>query len=759
MKSFCCTLVFITILLQVSFAQPLYNSEGITLIEITFDDNDWDQKLDDFYAAGNNERLLATVEINGETFDSVGIRYRGGASYDADQVKNPLNIKLDHVKNHDYDGYETLKLNNGAKDPSFIREVLSAEIANEFMPSPSANYAKVFVNGSYHGLYVNVETVDKNLMADKYLSDRDNTFFNTNPSDVITPPTGCTLGNGAALENLGSQISCYEDYYELESNIILGWNELIDLVSDIEQAAPTIENSLNIDRAIWMCAMNNLLVNLDSYLGAESTNYYLFRDDNDRFNTMIWDLNETFGGDRDIDDGQPELTLSELQNLDPLLRTNDDTRPMLKLILQNPTYKRQYIAHYRTMLQETINNGWYATRAAELVNLISSDVNSDPNKLYSLADFNSNLNGTVTIDYNGAMTDIPGVAELMNGRLTYLLGHSEFMKTPPSISNISNDPLDVQPNSTITITAEITNASYAYVGFRDNLTEVFQKTEMFDDGNHNDGAANDGVYGGSISVGVEGVEFYIYAEDAAADVGAFSPARAEEEYYNITTFGDVVINELMASNATTQADQDGEFDDWVELYNNTSTSINLGGYYLTDNANDLMKYQFPNVTIDANSYLIIWTDSDPLQQGLHTDFKLSGSGEELLLVNDNLQIVDKVVFGAQTTDISYARIPNGTGIFKNVPPTFNAKNEDPTSSTTNLAKELGLKLYPNPANDFLTLEINNEKTVLVDLHNLLGQKMKAIELNGKMEIDISDLKAGMYWLSSEGQFLAKIVVQ
>jgi len=759
MKKFWCILVFITILLQTSFSQSLFNPNGLTLIEITFENSNWDQQLDDFYAADMNERLLATVEINGESFDSVGIRYRGGATYDAAQGKNPLNIKLDYIKNHDYQGTETLILNNGAKDPSFVREVLSHDIANQYMPSPRANYAKIFVNGSYHGLYVNVENVDKDFMALGFNSNRENTFFDCSPDGTIDPPgAGCTEGIGSSLEYLGASVECYKDYYDKTSNPVGGWNELVDLANDIGTNATNIETSMNVDRAIWMLAMQNLVVNLESYIGATPENYYLFRDGNDRFNTLPTDFNETFGGDAELEEGQADLTLSELQNLDPLLRANDDTRPLLKMILQNARYKRQYVAHYRTMLQEIINSGWYATRAQELVNLISADVTSDPNKIYSDAQFNANLNSTTTIDYNGAMVDIPGVAELMNQRLTYLLGYVEFMKTPPSISDIGHFPLDVTANSNNTITAEITGADYVYVGYRSNLTEVFQKVEMLDDGNNNDGVAGDGIYGGDIFVGSEGAQYYIYAENSTSDVGAFSPKRAEEEYYNLTTFGDVVINELMASNATTIADQDGEFEDWVELYNNTSTGINLNGYYLTDDANDLMKYQFPNVTIDGNGYIIIWLDNDSLQQGLHADFKLSASGEELLLVNANLQVVDKVVFGAQTTDVSYARFPNGTGEFLAKEPTFNMSNGLGTT-TIDLAAALGIKIYPNPTQDFLTLEIKEGEDLEVDIFNALGQKVRSFQLTEKMQLDVSDFGNGMYWLSSRGRILGRVVVQ
>ena len=65
----------------------------------------------------------------------------------------------------------------------------------------------------------------------------------------------------------------------------------------------------------------------------------------------------------------------------------------------------------------------------------------------------------------------------------------------------------------------------------------------------------------------------------------------------------------MAGNVTSVADQNGEYDDWVELYNGNSFSLNLNGYYLSDNENDLTKWTFPNVSIPANDYLIVWCDT------------------------------------------------------------------------------------------------------------------------------------------------------
>jgi hypothetical protein len=123
-----------------------------------------------------------------------------------------------------------------------------------------------------------------------------------------------------------------------------------------------------------------------------------------------------------------------------------------------------------------------------------------------------------------------------------------------------------------------------------------------------------------------------------------------------------------------------------------------------------------------------------------------------------LQVVDKVVFGAQTTDVSYARFPNGTGEFVAKAPTFNMSN-GLGSSTIDLATALGIKIYPNPTQDFLTLEIKEGEDLEVDIFNALGQKVRSFQLNEKMQLDVADFGNGMYWLSSRGRILGRVMVQ
>ena len=113
-----------------------YDTDTIREIRINFYTPDWDYILDSLYVLGNNDRILANLEIDGQIYDSVGVRYKGFSSVSVNRIKNPFNIKLDYIiDDQDHQGIDKLKLSNVIQDPSFIREVLSYEIFRKYMPA------------------------------------------------------------------------------------------------------------------------------------------------------------------------------------------------------------------------------------------------------------------------------------------------------------------------------------------------------------------------------------------------------------------------------------------------------------------------------------------------------------------------------------------------------------------------------------------------------------------------------------------------
>jgi len=138
----------------------------------------------------------------------------------------------------------------------------------------------------------------------------------------------------------------------------------------------------------------------------------------------------------------------------------------------------------------------------------------------------------------------------------------------------------------------------------------------------------------------------------------------------------VVINELLPVNSNAGSDQNGEFDDWIELYNLTDEAVDLSGHHLTDSKKNPAKWKFPEGTaIAAGEYLIVWADGDSLQVGLHTNYKLSSEGEKVLLLTPDLKIMDEVEYPLTEVQRSWARIPDGMGGFQWAEPTFNRSND------------------------------------------------------------------------------------
>jgi len=155
-------------------------------------------------------------------------------------------------------------------------------------------------------------------------------------------------------------------------------------------------------------------------------------------------------------------------------------------------------------------------------------------------------------------------------------------------------------------------------------------------------------------------------DEFATERYAFMLANLEA----LVTPQDLYINEFMADNETTLSDEVGQFDDWLEIYNPRPTPVNLNDYFLTDELDDSIQWQFPDTTIAGLSHVIVWVDNDQTQGPLHTNFKLKKEGERIALHKkepdagdpvdpDDIDLVDLVFFGAQTTDVSRARISDG----------------------------------------------------------------------------------------------------
>lgn len=127
---------------------------------------------------------------------------------------------------------------------------------------------------------------------------------------------------------------------------------------------------------------------------------------------------------------------------------------------------------------------------------------------------------------------------------------------------------------------------------------------------------------------------------------------------------DVVINEIQASNQTTIADDDGDFSDWIELYNAGETEVDLEGYGLSDNYNNAFKWVFPSVSLAPGQYMIVWASNkdrtDP-DEPLHTSYAISADGEEVILTRPDGTRISEIPPTPMGGDVSFGHYPDASG--------------------------------------------------------------------------------------------------
>ncbi len=230
------------------------------------------------------------------------------------------------------------------------------------------------------------------------------------------------------------------------------------------------------------------------------------------------------------------------------------------------------------------------------------------------------------------------------------------------------------------------------------------------------------------------------------------------------------VNEALASNTNTLPDEQGEYDDWFELYNASDEPLNVGGLCFTDDETEPYRYQLPLhfpelTTIPPHGFLLLWADGQPEQGLLHADFKLSGSGEMVAVFQREGADYDereRLVFAQQSPDVSWGRYPDGSAELRFMYPTPGATN------VASGAEEPGVEplvMFPNPFSQRLFIDAGRvEKPYRLVMVNALGAVV--FEANGLREetaiLQRNALPAGLYTVvlidNNGNRFAEKVVV-
>ena len=741
---------------SILLGQELFDPYQVHTLEIEFFNPDYDQILQDRWEIDDKTYELATVIFNGDTLDSVGVRYKGNSTFYFAKLigspKFPLNIDFDLIyEDQDLLGYNKVKLSNSIFDATFVRESIGYLTEGYYLPTSEVGYMNVFINGTLIGLYVSVESVNKPFLT-KHFDNNEGAFFKCEPQFHF----GEAYDTWPDLRWYGDDSTAY-DYqmsYELKSES--GWADLLDLIYTLNFEIDSIETILNVDRALWFFAASQVMPDLDAYNGFYIHNYYLYRNTTSgQFEVIPWDKDHTFGGamiNTIIDLGG---NVSWIYNWDPFLFEDDDERPLFSQLIDVPLYKKIYTAHIRTIIDDIYDVDTIQEMAYGMQDTIETYAYADPNLFppFTFGDyFRYNVdNYLITPDGSHWC----GITSTITPRLAYLLSNDEIQKIAPAIGYVLQENMDPEAEEDVIIQAQVTGATTVELMSTVNtFNSQFTSVPMLDDGQHDDGGANDGVYGAIVPFQENGsyVKYYIRASNDDALI--LSPRKAEHEFYDYIVGSlpgtSIVINEINYNSADNEFDPD----DWVELYNPTSETISIGLWEFKDENDDHVFTIAEDVSLAPDQYLVLCKDGAAFT-ALFPDvsnyvgdlgFGLSGGGELIRLFDSSGVLVDAVEYDDSDP---WPEEPDGNGptlelINPNVdnalaenwsassgygsPGSLNSSymsNEDEVLTSTEFILNNN---YPNPFNPVTTISYTLPQAALVrmTIYDLLGRQVKSL---------------------------------
>jgi hypothetical protein len=748
----------------------IFAGTQVHTINIQFSQPAWWDSLTIYYNEGNEQYIPATVIADGVTYDSVGVRLKGNASYSHPNNKKPFRLSFDeYIGSQRWDGLKGVHLNNCWEDPTFIREKLHLDYCRAAgIPAPRGEFAELYLNGELWGFYSLVEHVDKLFLASRYGNNSGNLYKAVD--GLLGSPT-------SDFKWYGSDPSLYYNRYEFKTDDSLDpWTDLIAVIDSLnnspntEAAVPPVVNMDGLYRAI---ATDLLMSSLDSYAGSCRNFYCYFNPATSKMEWIIWDAGMSFGSYWGAAQNYETLSITYV--------SSTANRPLVAKVFSTPALQAEYLDAFCELFTARFSEAQLFPQIDAIADVIRPYVYADPRKMYTNEQFEANIVSDITVGGHRK----PGLKSFITARAANV----QSQLTALGISCEGPEPGEIVINEFAADNTQIldpageaedwiemynnTNQSVSLAGLY--LSDDFANPTKWQFPSNaaiaangylivwaDDDAGQEGLHA-NFKLSASGERVMFSTQSAVLDsvtfgaqttnmtmaripngTGPFIQGSPTFNGRNGLAIGDVVINEFAADN-TLILDPAGDAEDWVELHNNTAHSIGLGGMYLSDDPSALTKWQFPAGTvIEAHGYLIVWADNEPTEQGLHATWKLSASGESVVFSDGQPSVLDAITFGVQTRNLTMARVPNGTGPFVQGAPTFNASNG---SGNDIVAGEIVINEFM--ADNTLILDPSGEAEDWIEFYNTTG---RTIDFSGLYLSD--DLTAPTKWQFPSGTILA-----
>lgn len=410
---------------DIFFNQPLIHEIKLNFWQSAY----WDSLTANY---STDTYMKCSVEIDGITIDTIGAKFKGNSSYNNPSDKKPFKLDLnDYISSANIDGLKKLNLNNGFKDPSFLREKLTLDFYNEHgIVAPRCAYAKVFINNTYWGLYTVVEEVDKTFLDGRF-ADNDGNLFKGDPQ--------------GDLKWINNQASSYYPKYELHTNETQNnWSDLVNFIKQVNSPAGMFYDSLNAvfhsDDFLRSWAGTALFANLDSYIGS-GHNYFIYHDSTtNKFRWIIWDVNEAFGN---FNMGMQPAQLIAL-GYDYV--NNPNNRPLCNNMRNNAVFHAALGEAMCELVYPGFSNAALDGKIDSLANQIRPHVYADTKKFFSNQHFEDNIVQDIVVSGTPGGSNILGIKSFISARRSNLETQLNAIGCFAGLNENDNREIPVFPN-------------------------------------------------------------------------------------------------------------------------------------------------------------------------------------------------------------------------------------------------------------------------------------------------------------------------
>ena len=377
----------------VEYESKLFDRDDPITVNIIMDDGDWEDMLEN---AAAEVYYQCDVEINGEMFYRVGVRPKGNTSLitiasDPDTDRFSLKLEFDqYVDGQTCYGLDKLVLNNNYADATNMKEALIYDMYQYLGADASLyNYAKIYVNDEYWGVYLALEAVEDSFLLRNYGTENGQLY---KPESMNIGGDGG--GGGFSMGGGGSNLNYTDD--DLDSYSTIWEGEITDTTdSDHKRVVKALKNIsegtdletyMDVDNLLKYMAVHVFSVNEDSLSGMMAHNYYLYEADG-RLNILPWDYNLALGGMGGMGGRNSSDSATSLVN-DAIDQAFSGTK-FFDTLLENEEYLEKYHSYLRQLADEYIYGGGFDTFYDRTRSQIDSLVESDPTAFYSYEEYDT----------------------------------------------------------------------------------------------------------------------------------------------------------------------------------------------------------------------------------------------------------------------------------------------------------------------------------------------------------------------------------